>query len=643
MKKRVLNELQIISHKVRSCTFQSILNAGSGHLGGCSSSVELMVALYFGGILKFDPANPDHPLRDRVLVRGHLGPLRYSIFSLLGWISDQDLLTYRTLGSKLQGHESMELVPGVDITPSGSLGMVLSYGAGCAFALRKQNIDASVYVFLGDGEEQEGSISEAARHVSHLGLTNLVCVIDRNKKQLSRPTSTTDSSADLAMIWKGYGWSVLEIEDGHSIEEIIKVFTKPRSSSKPTLIITNTIKGYGLRGSESNSCGYHTLSSCPKKYVFDAIKEQTEQLVSLLQARSATISQIVESRVDQISRLPDMFSQQEIERFKVDISSKSINHFDDALVLYFKELIMMFEKKPDMRLYVMTADWNSEMVIQECCFNRDWIHYVDVGIREQHLLAMAHGISVTDQKSRILIIDADFLVYRFADQLQVIAQAQSKMVIVGTDSGICEGRNGSTHQSTGQPGMLVSMPGLLMLEPADAVDLHNCLNWAFSEYPGPIYLRLHSSSVPQFSVVTRNIRAYTAYEPVNPCKIVLAGSGLPLGNMVSLAERLDLTNNMGIRVVNIIDMEHLDCLFVELLQDGIPLLTIYNGNPLVLESAVARVVLEHSKPRPSIIRSHGFTVGTTGRLEQLFKYFRLDEDGIAQVIQREFSELVIIQ
>jgi len=100
-----------------------------------------------------------------------------------------------------------------------------------------------VYVFLGDGEEQEGNVSEAARHAGHLKLSNLVCIMDQNKKQLSRPTSTTDSGADIATIWKGYGWSVKQIEDGHSVSEVLKVFQSQRATNKPTLIIANTTKG----------------------------------------------------------------------------------------------------------------------------------------------------------------------------------------------------------------------------------------------------------------------------------------------------------------------------------------------------------------------------------------------------------------
>ena len=133
-KKERLESLKKIASYLRTSALGTILSAQNGHIGGNLSSVELLTALYFGGYFKFDPNNPNNENRDRVLIRGHEGPLRYSIFSILGYIKPEELTTYRTLGSRLQGHEDMHETPGVDITPSGSLGMLLSYGVGSAIA-----------------------------------------------------------------------------------------------------------------------------------------------------------------------------------------------------------------------------------------------------------------------------------------------------------------------------------------------------------------------------------------------------------------------------------------------------------------------------------------------------------------------------
>ena len=125
-KRTHIDKLQLVADFLRKDALEVITAANNGHIGGSLSSVELLTAMYFGGRFNFDPDDPDNPNRDRVLIRGHEGPIRYPIFSLLGYIDRDELGTYRQLGSRLQGHEDMHETPGVDITPSGSLGMLLS-------------------------------------------------------------------------------------------------------------------------------------------------------------------------------------------------------------------------------------------------------------------------------------------------------------------------------------------------------------------------------------------------------------------------------------------------------------------------------------------------------------------------------------
>jgi len=635
-----VEDLELICHEVRRRMFSTILNAGSGHLGGSSSSVELMVSLYFGGVLRYDPTDPCHPNRDRVLVRGHLGPLRYSIFSLLGWVKEEELLTYRHLGSRLQGHEAMDVLPGVDITPSGSLGMLLSYGVGAAVALRDSGSDARVYVFLGDGEEQEGNVSEAARHAAHLMLKNLVCVLDRNTKQLSRPTATADGATNPKRVWEGYGWQVQEIADGHSITQILDAFQGVKYCDKPLLLIANTIKGFGIAGAENHFSGYHTIGVCKPELVSQAIRDKESALRASL-SRGEDVTEVLRKVTKQIPRpwcdkLVEVGTNKPSFAFQPTGEEHSVV---DAFVTYLQQLTARAEAIKPLRLYVMTADLIQLDQVTLSGLDRSGIHYFDVGIREQHLFAMAHGISVTEGNSRILINYGDAFLYRGSDQLHAAAQAGSRMVIIGDDGGLSGAKNGSTHQSSGQPGMLFTMSGVTFLEPTDVEDFYNCLNWALSEYPhGPVYIRLHNALVQSTSLPPdeqRNVRFYTVYEPVVELKAVVVSAGLATHGAIEAARNLE-SRDIGVRVVNVVNPKSLDQEFVGLLGDGLPVLTVYNGNAVVLQSAVAKAVMENKGRRPSRVAGHGFDLGTSGKIDDLLKHFKLDGAGIEEVMRQKF-------
>ncbi|MBW3005155.1 hypothetical protein KY310_04970 [Candidatus Woesearchaeota archaeon] len=607
-----VSELERICDNVKKDVVKIIQNANSGHLGACLSSAELMTALYFGDILNYDPTNPFAPDRDRVLLRGHLGPLRYKIFSILGWLKEEELLQYRALGSRLQGHESMEVTPGVDITPSGSLGMVLSYGVGAAVSAKKQGKEFKTYVFLGDGEEQEGNVAEAARHAAVLNLDNLICIMDQNKKQLSRPTSMSDKG-DIKKIWEGYGWNVLQIEDGHDFQQIQDVLTQAKQAKQPVLVIANTIKANGLEGCAEHYSGYHTLRVCPDSSVEEILKQP--------------VPDISEHKLEFLQHQKPKASIQELD---ITVSNPPSNNLEISANHYLKQLDTELAKR-QVPLYVMTADLIEQNFVEECNFSEN-TQFIDVGIREQHLFACAHGISVTEPNARIWINSGDSFLYRGSDQLNVICQAGSRMMILGGKPGLSGGTNGPTHQSTGQPGVLLTMPGLIFLEPADVDDLYNCLNYAFNKHEGPSFIRIHHASMaPLPSVGPKRIDHYV----VQDCKapdIVLVGSGLA---MTHALEAVDSLHKEGIdaKLVNVVNPKSLDCKFTEYLEAGKPVLTIYNGNKYVLQSAVATAVMESGKCIPSRIYGHGFDIGTSGSTKDLLAHFKFDAGGITGLVK----------
>ncbi|MBQ3301340.1 MAG: transketolase, partial [Eggerthellaceae bacterium] len=182
------SELNRIANDVRIDIVRMVAEAGSGHPGGSLSAADIMTALYFGGVMEYDPEDPNKPDRDRfVLAKGHAAPVLYATLAQAGFFPKEELLTLRKLGSRLQGHPDRNLLPGVEVS-TGSLGQGLSISCGMAAGLKLAGNDAAVFALLGDGECQEGQVWEAAMFAAHNKLDNLVAIVDRNGLQIDGRT-----------------------------------------------------------------------------------------------------------------------------------------------------------------------------------------------------------------------------------------------------------------------------------------------------------------------------------------------------------------------------------------------------------------------------------------------------------------------
>lgn len=233
-----------------------IAEAGSGHPGGSLSCADIMTALYFGGVLEHDAADPQAP-RDRfVMAKGHAAPALYASLAHAGYFPREELMTLRKLGARLQGHPDSNLVPGVEVS-TGSLGQGLSIASGLAAGLRLNGDAHAVFALLGDGECQEGQVWEAAMFAAHQKLDNLVAIVDRNCLQIDGNTADVCDPGDLAAKFAAFGWETAEV-DGHDIDALIRVLGKAKSSrnGKPHAIIAHTVKGKGVSFMENNA-GWH--------------------------------------------------------------------------------------------------------------------------------------------------------------------------------------------------------------------------------------------------------------------------------------------------------------------------------------------------------------------------------------------------
>ncbi len=258
-----LKSLQDKAQIIRRHIITMLTQAGSGHPGGSLSAVEILVALYFHQ-MKHKPKDPHWPDRDRFLLsKGHACPVWYAVLAEAKYFAIEELEHLRKLGSILQGHPDMKRTPGVEMS-SGSLGQGLSVANGIALAGKIDKKDYRVYVLIGDGENQEGQIWEAAMAASHFKLDNLCAILDYNGLQIDGAISQIMSPLPLAEKWKAFGWHVIQI-DGHNLSEIISAYEKATTiKNQPTLILAKTVKGKGVSFME-NKAGWHGKAPNPEE------------------------------------------------------------------------------------------------------------------------------------------------------------------------------------------------------------------------------------------------------------------------------------------------------------------------------------------------------------------------------------------
>ncbi|MFX1477525.1 MAG: transketolase [Promethearchaeota archaeon] len=239
-----LEEQRILSDilDIKKDILRMIYIAQSGHPGGSLSCANIIYLLY-NNIMKLDYKDPTWEERDIfILSKGHAAPALYAVLSKFGFIKRDELLTLRKYGSKLQGHPVKNQEIGIEIS-TGSLGMGLSIGVGCALSAKLDRKVKTIYVLLGDGELNEGAIWEAAMSASHYKLDNLVAIVDRNGIQIDGSTEQIMALEPLADKWRAFGWEVIEV-DGSNLAETLKGFERSKSIiGKPKVIISYLIKG----------------------------------------------------------------------------------------------------------------------------------------------------------------------------------------------------------------------------------------------------------------------------------------------------------------------------------------------------------------------------------------------------------------
>jgi len=240
------------ARQARVRILEAVKHANGGHVGGPYSAADMLSALYFG-VLNIRPDEPDWPDRDRfVLSKGHSSIALYSMLALRGYFPIEELLTFDSIDSRLQGHPDMTLTPGIDMS-SGSLGLGFAGALGIALGARATGRDFTTFVMLGDGECNEGVVWEGAHVAARYALDNVVAIVDHNKLQQFGWTGeslddriTPYTGTQLTDRWRAFGWEVMEM-DGHDIPEVLATLEAAKQvKGRPAAVIAHTVKGKGV-------------------------------------------------------------------------------------------------------------------------------------------------------------------------------------------------------------------------------------------------------------------------------------------------------------------------------------------------------------------------------------------------------------
>jgi transketolase len=252
MNKLPIERLETIAITIREDIIRMLEHAGSGHSAGPLGLADIFTALYFD-VMKHDPKHPDWKDRDVLLLsNGHCVPVRYAAMAESGYFPKKELMTLRQLGSRLQGHPERTKLPGLENT-SGPLGSGLSQACGVALAMRmNKEFHRWVYVVMGDGEQDEGNVWEAAMLAGKYRLNNVIAITDRNNIQIDGPTESVMPLENFKAKWEAFGWHVLEI-NGNDVEAVIDACAMAKAIvDKPIMIIAYTIPGKGVDFMESD-------------------------------------------------------------------------------------------------------------------------------------------------------------------------------------------------------------------------------------------------------------------------------------------------------------------------------------------------------------------------------------------------------
>jgi len=483
-----IEELQQAANLMRGYDLVVLAAAASGHAGGTLSIMDITAALYLK-VANHDPRHANWADRDRIIwSAGHKAPALYLGLAFAGYHKPEDVVTLRKLGSPYQGHPHWLKVPGVEVS-SGSLGQGLSVAVGTALAGKLAGKPHKVFCIMGDGEQQEGSIWEAAMEAAHYKLDNLIGIVDKNALQIDGRVSDVMDIEPLDKKYRAFGWEVLQC-DGHNMQEIVETLEKARSTvGKPTVILAETVKGKGVSFME-NIAGWHGKAP--------SVEEMIKGLHELGLEKHVPYARMLEN-AKQFQKEADRTLDAKLPKF----SSNYWWNTDSRMKVAMKPTRMGFgqslaENGDDKRVVCLGLDISGSITISEFYAGKPERkdRWISMGIAEQSATAAAAGLA-REGKLPVFGTYGTFAASRNLDQLRVsVCYGDFNVLVAGAHGGVSVGPDGATHQALEDLFNVLGLPNMQVVVPCDAVETRKATTHLLLKQPGPKFLRFAREATP---------------------------------------------------------------------------------------------------------------------------------------------------
>ncbi|MEA2031694.1 MAG: transketolase [candidate division Zixibacteria bacterium] len=485
-----VDQLRDRANYMRGLSQISLCSAGSGHSGGTLSIMDVCAALYLK-VAHHNPANPSWENRDRIIwSAGHKAPALYTSMAVSGYFPERELMKLRKLGSPFQGHPHWRNLPGVEIS-SGSLGQGFSVGVGVALAAKLDNKKYHTFVISSDGEQQEGSIWEAAMAASHHKLDNLTLIIDKNRLQIDGYTDDVMNIDSLDDKYRAFGWHVFDV-DGHDMDDIVDKLDFSRNhnnTGKPVVLICHTVKGRGISFME-DQIGWHGRT--PNRDELDSLLEELGlidkfDVDALLEYGKNYDSEVEASLARELPQYSRNYWWNISDSMKVNMVPTR-SGFGTALEKY----------GDDERIVCIGADISGSINILNFCKNypERKKRFISVGVAEQNATTIAAGLA-KEGKLPVFGTYGVFSSARNLDQLRVsVCYGNFNVLIVGAHGGISVGPDGATHQELEALFQIVGLPNMHVAVPCDSIETEKMTRELLFDVVGPKYLRYAREATP---------------------------------------------------------------------------------------------------------------------------------------------------